>query len=111
MARPRRYILPGLPQHVTQRGNNRSTLFTTDSDYRFFLRCLRLALAQYQSQLHAYVLMTNHVHLLMTPTNPTGIARLMQQVGRSYVRYFNLTYGRTGTLWEGRYRAALVSSE
>ncbi len=111
MARLPRYAVPGQPQHVIQRGNNRSVLFAADTDHRIFLDCLKTACEHYGCQVHAYVLMTNHVHLLMTPENKTGIGKVMQSVGRRYVQYFNFTYGRTGTLWEGRYKATLIDTE
>jgi len=111
MARMPRYAVPGFPQHVTQRGNNRSVMFAARSDYHFFLECLRTACERHHCHVHAYVLMTNHVHVLLTPLRSASIPRVMQSVGRRYVGYFNRQYGRTGTLWEGRYHATLVDSE
>lgn len=111
MPRLPRFALAGQPQHVTQRGNNRTALFATVADYHVFGRCLTIACARHECQLHAYVLMTNHVHLLMTPRHGLGIGRAMQSVGRRYVAYFNAAYQRTGTLFEGRYRAAPVDTE
>ena len=111
MARLPRYAAPGIPHHVIQRGVNRSVMFVAGSDYRFFSQCLRAACEQFGCLLHAYVFMTNHVHLLVTPTTASSIAKVMQSVGRRYVRRFNDTYLRTGTLWEGRYKATLVDSE
>lgn len=111
MARLPRFALPGQPQHVIQRGNNRSPLFLASRDYAFFRRCLAIACARHRCQVHAYVLMTNHVHLLMTPQDAAAIGKAMQSVGRRYVGYFNAAYERTGTLWEGRYRSAPVDSE
>lgn len=111
MARLPRYVLPGQPQHVIQRGNNRNIIFVTDDDYLFYKECLLDACKQHQCTIHAYVLMTNHVHLLITPENEEGISKVLQSVGRRYVQYFNYTYQRTGTLWEGRYKATLVDSE
>ena len=99
MARLPRYTLPGQPQHVIQRGNNRSVLFAAEIDYQFFRDCLKVACAQHGCTIHAYVLMTNHGHLLMTPANETSIGKAMQSLGRRYVQYFNYTYQRTGTLW------------
>jgi len=93
-----RYAAPGMPQHVIQRGTNRSVLFVADSDYRFFLDCLRAACEKHGCHVHAYVLMTNHVHLLITPTTASGIGRVMQSVCRRYVRWFNDVHERTGTL-------------
>lgn len=111
MARLPRYALPGLPQHVIQRGNNRSALFAEPADYFFFRACLATACQHHSCRIHAYVLMTNHVHLLVSPQTAGGIGQLMQSVGRRYVHYFNRRYGRTGTLWEGRYRATPVDTE
>jgi putative transposase len=100
-----------MPQHVIQRGNNRSVTFVADSDYRFFLDILRAACERHGCRVHAYVLMTNHVHLLMTPSTKFGISAVMQSVGRRYVRCFNDNHERTGTLWEGRYKATVVDTE
>jgi putative transposase len=111
MARLPRYAVPGQPQHVIQRGNNRAVLFATAPDYQFFRDCLKTACEHHGCQIHAYVFMTNHVHLLMTPQTEDGIGKVMQSVGRRYVQYFNFTYGRTGTLWEGRYKATLIDTE
>jgi putative transposase len=111
MARQPRYVIPGQPQHVIQRGNNRSPTFFDGPDRHFYLECLCEACMRYGCAVHAYVLMTNHVHLLVTPATENGIGKVMQSVGRRYVQYANCTYGRTGTLWEGRYRATLVDSE
>lgn len=111
MARLPRYGLPGQPQHVIQRGNNRCPIFFAPEDYDFFLLCLREASARHSCAIHAYVLMTNHVHLLVTPVNADGISRLMQSVGRRYVQYVNFTRHRSGTLWEGRYKAVPMDSE
>ncbi|HSQ04711.1 MAG TPA: transposase [Burkholderiales bacterium] len=106
-----RYALPGQPQHVIQRGNNRTAMFAVDADYRFFFDCLETAVEAHGCLIHAYVFMTNHVHLVMTPTTGAGLGKVMQSVGRRYVRYFNSKYARTGTLWEGRYRATVIDSE
>jgi putative transposase len=111
MARLPRYTLPGQPQHVILRGNNRSIIFAADEDYRFFLDCLGDAATRHGCVIHAYVLMTNHVHLLITPEHEGSIGKALQSVGRRYVQYFNYTYQRTGTLWEGRYKATLIDSE
>ena len=111
MTRLPRYASPGMSQHVIQRGTNRSTTFARDADYHFYRECLEAACAQHRCQVHAYVFMTNHVHLLMTPATADGIPSVMQSVGRRYVRRFNSTYNRTGTLWEGRYRATVVDHE
>jgi putative transposase len=111
LARMPRYAAPGMPQHVIQRGTNRSVLFVADSDYRFFLDCLRAACEKYGCHVHAYVLMTNHVHLLITPTTALGLGHVMQSVCRRYIRRFNDLHQRTGTLCQGRYRATLVETE
>ena len=111
MARLPRYVIPGQPQHVIQRGNNRDIIFVADEDYRFYLQKLEDACKKYNCDIHAYVLMTNHVHLLLTPQSENGISQVMQSLGRSYVQYFNFRYRRSGTLWEGRYKATLLDSE
>ena len=111
MARLSRYGLPGQPQHVIQRGNNRSPIFFALEDYEFFLECLHEGSIKYACSIHAYVLMTNHVHLLVTPKSADGISKLMQSVGRRYVQYVNFTYRRSGTLWEGRYKAVPMDSD
>jgi putative transposase len=113
MARLPRYVLPGQPQHVIQRGNNRNPTFFAEDDYRFYRACLKEACNRHGCSVHAYVLMTNHVHLLLTltPNTENAISKVMQSVGRRYVQYFNDTYQRTGTLWEGRYRATLIDTE
>jgi putative transposase len=96
---------------VIQRGNNRTPIFVTHDDYSFYLDCLLAATQRHGAAIHAYVLMTNHVHLLVTPLRPTSLPKILQAVGRRYVQYFNYTYQRTGTLWEGRYKATLIDSE
>ena len=111
MPRQPRYALAGFPQHVIQRGNNRSATFYAEQDYRVYLECLAEACHVHETALHAYVLMTNHVHLLMTPGKTNGLAKVMQSLGRRYVRYVNDTYRRTGTLWEGRYKASVIDTE
>jgi putative transposase len=111
MPRKPRFILPGQPLHVTIRGVNREPIFYSDVDYRYYLGRLKEAIERHDCALHAYVLMTNHVHLLLTPSTEHGIAKSIQMLGRYYVQYFNEKYGRTGTLWEGRYKSTLVDSE
>ena len=111
MARLPRFIIPGQPQHVIVRGINRESIFCRENDYRFYLEKLSYACNKHQCDVHAYVLMTNHVHLLMTPQTEEGIGKVMQTLGRYYVQYFNFHYQRTGTLWEGRYKASLIDSE
>lgn len=111
MARLGRYVLPDQPLHVIQRGNNRAPIFFHDEDYARYGRWLGEAAARCGCAVHAYVLMTNHVHLLVTPQADGSLPGAMQSLGRRYVRYVNATYRRTGTLWEGRYRAAPIDSE
>ncbi len=111
MARKARFVVPGCPLHVIQRGNNRQATFFHDTDYHFYLQCLCEASERYGCRVHAFVLMTNHVHLLITPDHEQGVSRMMQAVGRRYVQYINRTYQRSGTLWEGRYKAALIQGE
>ena len=112
MPRKPRFTIPGIPQHVIQRGNNREPCFFAEQDYRRYLQDLAETAAEHGCRIHAYVLMTNHVHLLMTPMQEEqGISETMQALGRRYVRYINKTYRRTGTLWEGRFKASLVDSE
>ncbi|MBI3545388.1 MAG: transposase [Gammaproteobacteria bacterium] len=111
MPRQLRYPLCGVPQHVVQRGHNRQATFFTDFDYHYYLDCLLDAAVRHECAVHAYVLMGNHVHLLLTPSTPFGIAKVMQSVGRCYVRYLNDSQRRSGTLWEGRYKACPVDSE
>jgi putative transposase len=111
MPRKPRYYEADIPCHVISRGNNRQACFFENDDYCFYLECLRDACARYRVALHAYVLMTNHVHLLMTPERKEGISQVMQSVGRRYVQYVNHRYCRSGTLWEGRHKASMVDQE
>lgn len=111
MARLARLTVPGCPHHVIQRGNNRQPIFTTADDCRFMLGLLAENAGKFGVQIHAYVLMGNHFHLLATPETDTSLPQMMQAVGRRYVRYFNDRQGRTGTLWEGRYRSTLIETE
>jgi REP element-mobilizing transposase RayT len=111
MARLGRYFLPEQPLHVIQRGNNRQAIFFDDDDYVRYRNWLAEAAAEYGCVVHAYVLMTNHAHLLATPREAGSLPRVMQSLGRRYVRHVNTLYRRTGTLWEGRYRAAPIDSE
>ncbi len=111
MARLPRYVIPGQPQHIIQRGNNRQVIFAAEADYQFFRDALVEAASQHALAIHAYVWMTNHIHLLATPELDHSISKVLQSVGRRYVQYFNFTYRRSGTLWEGRYRATVVDSE
>ncbi len=111
MARLARYFVKDQPQHVIQRGNNREPIFAADDDYQFYLECLHEAADRQGCLIHAYVLMTNHVHLLASPGTEASLPKTLQSVGRRYVQYFNYRYERTGTLWEGRYKATLIDSE
>ena len=111
MPRLPRLNIPNIPQHVIQRGNNRQACFFDDADHAFYLDKLKDYAKKYKVSVHAYVLMTNHVHLLLTPETATGVSQLMQALGRVYVLYINKTYNRTGTLWEGRFKSTLVDNE
>lgn len=106
MARLPRLSIAGCPQHVLQRGNNRQPIFVDAADRERYLALLLEHAARLNVAVLAYVLLDNHVHLLLLPADPTGLTQTMQALGRSYVRYFNDRHGRTGTLWEGRYRSA-----
>ena len=98
MARLPRLNLPNIPQHVVQRGNNRQVSFFNETDYAVYLDKLKEYSQKFKVAVHSYVLMTNHVHLLMTPSNENGVSLLMQSLGRYYVRYINDTHNRSGTL-------------
>ncbi len=111
MARYPRIDLPDIPHHVVQRGNNRLPCFLDDQDRHCYLTRLGEALLASGCRLHAYVLMENHVHLLLTPPEAGALGKMMQLLGRSYVGQYNARHGRTGTLWEGRYKACLVGDE
>lgn len=111
MPRKPRFNLAGIPQHIIQRGNNRDPCFYSEEDYRHYLDDLRESALKYDCRIHAYVLMTNHVHLLVTPMVENGISQMMQALDRRYVKYFNYAHQRTGTLWEGRFKSSLIDSE
>lgn len=111
MPRKPRFVIPGVPIHIVQRGHSREPVFFEDSDYSTYLDWLKEGAERYYCAVHAYVLMTNHVHILATPSDEQGVSRMMQYVGRRYVPYINYTYGTSGTLWEGRYKASLVQEE
>lgn len=111
MARLPRIELVGVPQHIIQRGNNRQVCFTNDNDLSAYANWLKIYAQKFNVQIHAWVFMTNHVHLLCTPMKFKAISQMMQGVGRQYVRYFNHKYKRTGTLWEGRFKSCLVQQE
>jgi putative transposase len=111
MVRKTRIGLPGVPQHVIQRGNNKQACFFYKADYCYFLKLLHKSLEKNSCDLHAFVLMTNHVHFLVTPESSDGVSAMMMDLGRQYVRYVNDTYGRSGTLWEGRFKSSLIDSD
>lgn len=111
MPRRARIAVAGIPWHIIQRGNNRSACFYTESDYDYFLRTLAEQAGQWQCAVHAYVLMTNHVHLLLTPRHRDSASNLMRHLGQRYVQYINRTYCRSGTLWEGRFRSCLAQEQ
>jgi putative transposase len=111
MARLPRLHLPGWPVHLVVRGNNRQDIFRSDGDRTFFHRCLVEVTQRHQVSIHAYVFMTNHVHLLVSTGRAEALATAIQSMGRRYVSYFNYLYKRTGTLWEGRYRSCLVETD
>ncbi len=111
MPRKPRFYVPGMPVHLVQRGNNRQAIFFDVEDYQAYLGWLKEAAEKYSCQIHAYILMTNHVHLLVTPEQSDGISKMMQYIGRYYVPYINHTYCRSGTLWEGRYKASLIDED
>lgn len=111
MPRRPRLALPGIPWHIIQRGNNRSVCFYAKDDYRKYLDTLREQAMKFGCTIHAYVLMTNHVHLLLTPEKPNSAALMMKHLGQCYVQYVNRVYRRSGTLWEGRFRSCLTQSE
>jgi putative transposase len=111
MSRHPRLILPAVPLHIIQRGNNRGPCFAGTPDFLVYLTLLRRYAAEAACHVHAYVLMTNHVHLLLSTGNRTGPSVLMRRLGQHYVQYFNRRHGRSGTLWEGRFRSCLVDSE
>lgn len=110
MGRHARYRVPGVPQHLLVRANNRVPMFVGAADHRFFLGFLAEAAERLACDVHAYVLMPNHVHLLATAERPDHLSNLVQSIGRRYVRYFNDRHARTGTLWEGRFKAAPIGN-
>ena len=111
MPRRARLSLPGIPWHIIQRGKNRSVCFYAEEDYRFYHHHLRELASRFGCAVHAYVLMTNHVHLLLTPETTDSAALLMKHLGQRYAQYVNRAYHRSGTLWEGRFRSCLTQSE
>lgn len=111
MARLSRVSPAGIPQHIVQRGNNRQVCFGNEEDMKAYLNWLKEYSKKYFVDVHAWVLMTNHVHLLCTPHEERAISQMMQAIGRMYVQYYNYTYQRSGTLWEGRFKSSLIQSE
>ena len=111
MPRQRRIHVDGYPLHIVQRGNNRTRCFFADNDYVRYLNWLTDAVVKSGCELHAYALMPNHVHLLLTPHHADATPRVLMSLGRRYVRYVNRAYDRTGSLWEGRYRSALIQTD
>jgi putative transposase len=111
MTRLGRYRIAGQPQHVIHRGNNRQAIFFRDADHRRYRAYLAEAAETHGCAVHAYVLMTNHLHLLVTPERAESLPSMMQSLGRRYTGYVNAVQERTGTLWEGRYRATVIDGE
>lgn len=111
MARLPRLTLPGYAHHVIQRGNNRQPIFVDEGDFAMLHGLWVEHGPQWQVAVHAFVLMGNHFHLLATPSTDTGLPQMMQAVGRRYVQYFNRRHGRSGTLWEGRYRSTVLQAD
>jgi putative transposase len=111
MPRRKRILLAGMPYHLVQRGHNRSHCFYDDADKACYLSILETYLTAFNIQLHAFVLMNNHIHLLLTANQHGAISKLMQNLGRDYVHYFNKRYQRVGTLWDGRFKDSLVDTD
>ena len=111
MARLPRLCLPGIPQHIIQRGTNRQACFASEDDFAAYAHWLDECAKKNRVAIHAWVFMTNHVHLLVTPKTSGGVSMMMQTLGRYYVRYFNHCYRRTGTLWEGRFKSCVVDED
>lgn len=111
MPRPRRIDAPGYPQHIVQRGNNRQAVFFSTRDPALYLGLLRDCAHEHRCRIHAYVLMGNHVHLLVTPDTPGGMSRMRQAVNRTYVRHVNERERSTGSLWEGRFHSTVIDTD
>jgi putative transposase len=111
MARQSRLILPHEPHHVLHRGNDNVLIFRDDEDYARLLGWLKEAARYYKVAIHAYALLPTHLHLLATPSDESGLALMMQKLGRLYVPWFNQKYGRSGTLFQGRFRTSLVETD
>ena len=111
MPRRPRIVVPNIPLHIIQRGNNKQACFFSDDDYLFYLQWLEEYALISDCLIHSYVLMTNHVHLLLTPKMKNSAGDLLKRLGQRYVQYINRMYKRTGTLWEGRFRSCLIQEE
>ena len=111
MPRRARICLPGVPLHIVQRGHNRRPCFFAESDFRYYLYLLREQSCRQGCAIHAYVLMTNHIHLLLTPEESDSAAKMMKQVGQRYVQHVKRWYARGGTLWDGRFKSSLAKNE
>lgn len=111
MPRRARIVIPGMPVHVMQRGHDKQAIFFCEDDYWRYLNDLKLAASNTGCEVHAYVLMTNHVHLVVTPSEEASLGEMMRSLGARYVRFINLCYKRRGTLWEGRFRSSLIQTE
>ncbi|MDH3354382.1 MAG: transposase [Chromatiales bacterium] len=111
MPRRQRLYLPDQPQHVVVRGHNRDPILARHEDFRFLYQCLYEGAVKHELAIHAWVLMNNHLHLLATPSSESSLPKTMQSLGRRYAQYFNRTYHRSGSLWEGRYKSSLVDTD
>ena len=111
MPRKPGFFLPDVPVHIVQRGQSREPVFFEADDYHAYLHWLKESAARYECAIHAYVLMTSHIHILATPKNKHSISQMMQYIGRRYVPYINHTYGTSGSIWEGRFKASLIHDE
>ena len=111
MPRRARLAIANVPWHIIQRGNNRSACFFSEQDYFYYLYLLKKQSEKHGCAIHAYCLMTNHVHLLLTPSEPSGPSLMMKHLGQCFVQYINRTYQRSGTLWEGRFKSCLAQNE
>jgi len=111
MPRKPRFYLPGIPVHVVQRGHSREPVFFETEDYQAYLHWLQEAAERYGCKIHSYVLMTNHIHILVTPEKKNSISLMMQYTGRRYVPYVNHSYGSSGSIWEGRYKSSMIHDE
>jgi putative transposase len=111
MPRRARVAVAGIPWHIIQRGNNRAACFYAEEDYFYFLDRLEKESAKFGCSIHTYCLMTNHVHLLLTPQEVDSASLMMKHLGQRYVQYINRRYRRSGTLWEGRFRSCLAQHD